>query len=150
MGYMELDAQSVISYLLEIPSVMEYFNGDELLAKEDLKSISAIKVIKKDVQEITQKYKNITSDKRYETQASDIKEKIKALQKRAKHIKSIEDISAIVADAKSIKSEIKTLNDEIKGLKKDYLADKKIIKQHIHEIKTNTKFVVLMHQKSLK
>jgi 5-methylthioribose kinase len=34
MGYMELDAQSVISYLLEIPSVMEYFDGDELLAKE--------------------------------------------------------------------------------------------------------------------
>jgi 5-methylthioribose kinase len=34
MGYIELDAQSVISYLLEIPSVMEYFDGDELLAKE--------------------------------------------------------------------------------------------------------------------
>ena len=115
---------------IKLPSI------DELLAKEDLKSLKEAKQIQKDINLIYAKYKDFDKSKFDKKRLDELKNRALLLKDEIKNISKISQIEHILEESKAIKEELEKLNNEISDIKKDYDVDKQIIKEHISTIKT--------------
>jgi uncharacterized protein (TIGR03545 family)/uncharacterized protein (TIGR03546 family) len=111
-------------------------NIDDLLAKEDLKSVSEAKEIKKRYKDIQVYWKKAQKEKLQKSRLENIQKQYKEIEKLSKNIKSLDDINLIVQKSKSLKKEIDLLKKDYKELKAQYKKDQKTLKDDFALIKT--------------
>ena len=127
----ELDTQKSSSF--ETPKLPK---AKDLIAKEGLKSVTAAKEIKENVEKITQKWKTLATGSEQRKKIAALKIETNALIKKAKKIKNLAEITDVLEKAQKLKKEAKSLNSEIAQLKKEYKADKTLLTKYAKEIKT--------------
>ncbi len=107
-----------------------------LLAKEGLKSVSEAKKMKADITAISEKWQERVKSEKQKAKLAALKTRFNTLKKKAKDIHSMDDVTAILAEAEALKKETKAIRDELKSYKKEYKEDKKLISKYLKEMKT--------------
>jgi len=105
---------------------------EEFLAKQNLKSVAAIKKLQNDYKKVQTDIKSLKIDK-YKKEFNDLKNKINSM----KHIKikSPEDLTNLVKNINNIKKESNNLLKKIKKDKHILSEDKKLISDDIKSVK---------------
>lgn len=118
-------------------------NPKEFLAKENLKSIAAIKKLQKDYQKVRKDLNNLKTDK-YKKDFDNLKKKLDSF-KNIK-INSPADLQNLIADINSIKKEANLLIKSIKNERNLLIKDKNLI---INDLK-NVKLALKEDEKNIK
>jgi len=117
---------SVSSLNIKLP------NPQDFLAKQNLKSISAIKKLQKDYRKVQKDVKNLNTDE-YKKEFGNLKQKINSF-KNIK-INSPADLQKLISDINSIKKQTNVLVKNIKKNKSLLLKDKKLITDDLKNVK---------------
>ena len=117
----------------ELPSMPD---PQSLLDREGLSSIKEAKKMKSEIEAISQKWQERVTNEQQKEKIDQLKKELKALQKSARKIDSLDDIKDILAKADTLKKESKALREELKRYKKEYKEDKKIVQKYLKEMRT--------------
>lgn len=111
-----------------IPSV------DDILAKEELKSVTEAQKLTADIQATKDKWTKISSELKSANEVDEIKADAAALQNSLKNA-DISKIASAKSDIDKLKSKISDLKNKYASLKKDFNADQKRLQKQIYELK---------------
>jgi uncharacterized protein (TIGR03545 family)/uncharacterized protein (TIGR03546 family) len=111
-----------------IPSV------DDILAKEELKSVTEAQKLRVDIQATKDKWTKISSELKSANEVDEIKADAAALQNSLKNA-DISKIASAKSDIDKLKSKISGLKNKYTSLQKDFDADQKRLKKQIYELK---------------
>lgn len=109
-------------------------NVDDILAKEELKSVTEAQKLKVDIQATKDKWAKISSELKAANEVEEIKEDAAALQKNLKNADMSKILSA-KSDIEKLKSKISDLKNKYANLKKDFNTDQKRLQKQISELK---------------
>ena len=115
---------------LKLPSI------DELLAKENLQSLTEAKKIKEDINNIYTKYKNFDKSKFELEKLDNLKQRTTLLKDRILTINNISQIDEILKESKSIKEELTKINSDLKNITDEYNKDKQTLQKDLNTLKT--------------
>ncbi|MCW8895133.1 TIGR03545 family protein [Sulfurimonas sp.] len=121
-------SSSTISNPFSIPSV------DDILAKEELKSVTEAQKLRADIQATKDKWTKILSELKNTNEVDEIKADAAALQKSLQNA-DISKIASAKSDIDKLKSKITSLKNKYTSLQKDFDADQKRLKKQIYELK---------------
>lgn len=99
---------------------------DEILKKEDIKSLAIFKDASQQAKDLQEKYKQINKAYLNTNKLKEFEARFKALEKRK--ITDIKTATALANDAKSLYNDINTYKQELENLKQDLEKDSKAIK----------------------
>ncbi len=116
-------------------TVFKLPNVDDILAKEELQSISEAKKLKADIEKTKEKWKKISKDLKSANEVDEIKADADKLQKSLKSA-NLSKIASAKDDIEKIESKITHLKNKYTKLQKDFKADQKRLKKQIYELKT--------------
>ena len=106
-----------------------------ILDREGLSSVTEAKKMQKDITAMSDKWQGRVDKEKQKAKLDGLKQRAKLLKKKAKNIHSLDDITAVLAEADALKKESKAIQEELKNYKKEYAEDKKIITHYIKEMK---------------
>lgn len=109
-------------------------NVDEILAKEELKSVTEAQKLKADIQITKEKWTKISSELKSKNEVDEIKADAKKLQNSLQG-GDITKIASAKGDIDKLKSKINSLKDKYTSLQKDFNADQKRLKKQIYALK---------------
>ncbi len=107
---------------------------DDILAKEELKSVAEAQKLKADIEKTKEKWTKISSELKSKNEVDEIKADAKKLQKSLQD-GDITKIASAKSDIDKLKSKINSLKGKYTSLKKDFNADQKRLKQQIYALK---------------
>jgi len=111
-----------------IPSV------DDILAKEELKSVKEAQKLKADIEKTKEKWTKISSELKSKNEVDEIKADADKLQKSLKGA-DITKIASAKGDIDKLKSKINALKGKYTSLQKDFKADQKRLQKQIGALK---------------
>ncbi|MCF6310598.1 MAG: TIGR03545 family protein [Sulfurimonas sp.] len=111
-----------------IPSV------DDILVKEELKSVTEAQKLKADIQATKDKWTKISSELNSANEVDEIKADATSLQNSLKNA-DISKIASAKSDIDKLKSKISDLKDKYASLQKDFNADQKRLQKQIYALK---------------
>jgi len=120
-----------------IPSI-KIPKAEDLLAKQQLKTLIAIKKLKKDYensQKLIKKIKSLENN----NELSNLKTQIKEISSLAKHIKTPNDIQTILAKVEKLKKEINSLKNNLNKYKKELSQTKTLLLNDLKAVKVASK-----------
>jgi uncharacterized protein (TIGR03545 family)/uncharacterized protein (TIGR03546 family) len=100
-----------------------------IIKSEKFKTLDESKAMLVRLQEIKDKWQEISKTKFKKAEFEALQQKYKDLEARAKELKNVQDVSAFAKEAKSFRDEVKTKRDEYKAIMKDFEADRKESKE---------------------
>jgi len=109
-------------------------NVDDILAKEELKSVTEAQKLKADIQSTKDKWTKISSELKSSNEVDEIKADAASLQNSLKNA----DMSKILSakkDIESLKSKIQNLKNRYSSMKKEFSADQERLKKQIYALK---------------
>jgi len=107
---------------------------DDILAKEELVSISQAKELKADIEKTKLKWKTISEGLKRANDVEDIKAEAKKLEKSLKDA-DITKIASAKHDIDMLKSKIKNLKSQYSNLQKDFVSDQARLKKQLIALK---------------
>ena len=119
------DAQSS---LFSMPSV------DDILAKEELKSVTEAQKLRADIEATKEKWAKISSELKSTNEVDEIKADAAALQNSLKNA-DISKIASAKSDIDKLKAKINNLKSKYTNLQKEFDADQKRLKKQIYSLK---------------
>jgi len=112
----------------ELPKV------DDILAKEELRSITQAQVLKKDIEATQEKWDKVSKALDSDKEVEKIQSAAKKLQQSLKGA-DIQRIASASQEIKDLKEKIATLKAKYTNLQKEFKADKKRLKNQISQLK---------------
>ncbi len=109
-------------------------NVDDILAKEELKSVTEAQKLKADIEKTKEKWAKISDELKSKNEVDEIKADADKLQKSLQNADIIK-IASAKGDIDKLKSKINSLKGKYTSLKKDFDADQKRIKKQIYALK---------------
>ena len=109
-------------------------NVDDILAKEELKSVTEAKKLKADIEKTKDKWAKISSELKSKNEVDEIKADAAKLQKSLQG-GDITKIASAKGDIDKLKAKINALKGKYTSLKKDFNADQKRLKKQIYALK---------------
>ena len=107
-------------------------NPKEFLAKQDLKSIKALKKLQKDYEKAKKDLQNLNIQK-YKNEFQSIQNQLETLNKTK--IKNPADLQKLITEINKIKKETQNISKEIKNNKNLLINDKKILENDLKNLK---------------
>lgn len=120
----------------EGPSMMPFSlpNVDDILAKEELKSVQEAQKLKEDIQATREKWEKSSAELKRTDDVEQIKKDAKALEESLKNA-DLSKIASAKKDIDALKSKIKALKQKYEKLQTDFNADQKRLQQQIAKLK---------------
>ncbi|WP_415397932.1 TIGR03545 family protein [Sulfurimonas sp. CS5] len=109
-------------------------NVDDILAKEELKSVTEAQKLKTDIEKTKEKWAKISDEVKSKNEVDEIKADAKKLQKSLQG-GDITKIVSVKGDIEKLKVKISSLKDKYTSLEKDFKADQKRLKKQIYSLK---------------
>lgn len=109
-------------------------NVDDILAKEELKSVTEAQKLKTDIEKTKEKWAKISDEVKSKNEVDEIKADAKKLQKSLQG-GDITKIVSVKEDIEKLKAKISSLKDKYTSLEKDFKADQKRLKKQIYSLK---------------
>jgi len=110
-------------------------NVDDILAKEELKSITEAQKLKADIEKTKQKWTKISKELKNVNEIDEIKADADKLQKKLKG-GDFSKIASAKDDIDKLKTKISTLKNKYTNLQKDFKADQARLKKQIYALKS--------------
>jgi len=110
-------------------------NVDDILAKEELKSVTEAKALKADIEKTKAKWAKVSDELKAANEVDDIKKQAAKLQDVFKS-GDISKIASAKDDLEQIKSKIMNLKTKYTNLKKEFNADQRRIQKQIVSLKS--------------
>jgi uncharacterized protein (TIGR03545 family)/uncharacterized protein (TIGR03546 family) len=107
---------------------------DDILAKEELKSVSETKALKADIEKTKQKWADISSELKSQNEIEELKNESKKIQDIFKS-GDITKIASAKDDLEKLKTKVSNLKEKYTRLKKEFNDDKKRIQKQISQLK---------------
>lgn len=120
----------------EGPLIMPFSlpNVDDILAKEELKSVQEAQKLKEDIQATREKWEKSSAELKRADDVEQIKKDAKALEESLKNA-DLSKIASAKKDIDVLKSKIKALKQKYEKLQTDFNADQKRLQQQIAKLK---------------
>lgn len=109
-------------------------NVDDILAKEELKSVQEAQKLKEDIQATREKWEKSSAELKRADDVEQIKKDAKALEESLKNA-DLSKIASAKKDIDALKSKIKALKQKYEKLQTDFNADQKRLQQQIAKLK---------------
>ncbi|NOR58765.1 MAG: TIGR03545 family protein [Sulfurimonas sp.] len=109
-------------------------NVDDILAKEELKSVKEAQKLKADIEKTKEKWTKISSELKSKNEVDEIKADAAKLQKSLEG-GDITKIASAKGDIDKLKAKINSLKTKYTSLQKDFNADQKRLKKQIYALK---------------
>lgn len=109
-------------------------NVDDILAKEELKSVEQAQKLRADIKTTQDKWKKVSAELKNADDASQIKADAKRLETRLKGA-DIKKIISAKKDIDALKSKIKKAKQRYSSLQSEFNADQKRLQKQINELK---------------
>lgn len=109
-------------------------NVDDILAKEELKSVTEAQKLKADIEATKAKWTKISSELKSANEVDEIKADAATLQNSLKNA-DISKIASAKSDIDKLKSKISGLKSKYSNLQKDFNADQARLKKQIYALK---------------
>ncbi|WP_373000341.1 TIGR03545 family protein [Sulfurimonas sp.] len=109
-------------------------NVDDILAKEELKSVTEAQKLKADIEKTKEKWAKISDELKSKNEVDEIKADAQKLQKSLQG-GDITKIASAKGDIDKLKAKINSLKGKYTSLQKDFNADQKRLKQQIYALK---------------
>jgi len=122
------DSTATTSNPFTLPSV------DDILAKEELKTLTEAKALKEDIKKTQDKWSKISDDLQKANEVDQIKADAKKLEKSLKG-GDLTKIASLSKDVDALKAKIKGLKSKYSKLQKEFNADQKSIQKRIANLK---------------
>jgi len=116
-------------------SAFELPNVDDILAKEELKSITEAQKLKKDIEKTKEKWAKISKKLKSANEVDEIKADAKKLQESLKSA-NIQKLASAKGDIDKLKAKVTNLKSKYSNLQKDFNADQARIKKQIYALKS--------------
>lgn len=109
-------------------------NVDEILAKEELKSVTESQKLKADIEKTKERWAKISSELKSNNEVDEIKADAKKLQNSLRGA-DLAKIASAKDDIAKLKAKIDSLKGKFSSLQKDFNADQKRLKDQIYALK---------------
>lgn len=109
-------------------------NVDNILAKEELKSVQEAQKLKEDIQATREKWEKSSAELKRADDVEQIKKDAKTLEESLKNA-DLSKIASAKKDIDALKSKIKALKQKYEKLQTDFNADQKRLQQQIAKLK---------------
>jgi len=109
-------------------------NVDEILAKEELKSVTEAQKLKADIEKTKEKWAKISDELKSKNEVDEIKADAQKLQKSLQG-GDIAKIASAKGDIDKLKAKISSVKGKYTSLQKDFNADQKRLKKQIYALK---------------
>ncbi|PHR54263.1 MAG: hypothetical protein COA44_13665 [Arcobacter sp.] len=110
-------------------------NVDDILAKEELKTLRETKALKEDIKATKNKWTKISDDLKKADEVSQIKADAKKLENSLKG-GNLSKIASLSKDVTALKTKIQNLKTRYAKLQKEFIADQKNIQKRIMNLKS--------------